>query len=272
MQGTRYSIQKILGAEKLTMAQLNVADVRLVVIIAAYNESENLPYQLQEIFSLFHENIVILIMDDSGSEEFMRTESKLSDLPQNMQVRISHIGSAFRSGRGAAVKRGMKIALEKFPNLEFIIESDADGSHRAEDIFSLSNADHDVAVLVGSRYLDASKIEGWTTTRRLLSRVLNYAIPRILGLPIGDVTNGLRRYSRNAVEALLENDSVSTGFIYLTEQMKLLQSQGFSIMEVPTIFKERRAGVSTVTLRELRLSALGLINIIRKNLRSGRNG
>lgn len=85
----------------------------------------------------------------------------------------------------------------------------------------------------------------------------------MLGLSVRDVTNGLRRYSRTAVEQILQFQPASSTFIYLTEQALIVQRCGLMIEEVPIRFEERRAGASSVTWRELQASVEGLFQIIR---------
>jgi dolichol-phosphate mannosyltransferase len=94
------------------------------------------------------------------------------------------------------------------------------------------------------------------------SRILNWMVPKALSIPITDITNGLRRYSRAAVTQLLLHHPVSTSFIFLAEQALLVDRGGFRISEVPIVFAERRAGESSVTFNELRDSVGGLRKIL----------
>jgi dolichol-phosphate mannosyltransferase len=175
---------------------------------------------------------------------------------------INHQG---KSGRGSAIRRGMAEALNLFPNLEYMVECDADGSHRPEDILRIKNSEDQSDLLVGSRYLSSSKIVGWPLSRRIFSRILNFAIPKILGVPLVDITNGLRRYTIRAVREILSEHQTNTGFIYLSEQAQIVKRKNLQITELPIEFIDRTLGKSTVTWREITASIRGIFGLMNRS-------
>lgn len=233
------------------------------IVIPAYLESDALPILIAELVQKMSDRDVIVVVDDSPTEiaDETATRCRAAAGDRSSQVHIHTSGQ--RTGRGGAVRRGFKLAFEKWASVRWFVECDADGSHRAADIIQALEHSLPVDLLIGSRYLPQSEIIGWSISRRLQSRLLNFAIPRILGLNIHDVTNGLRRYSRAAVSELLEQAPVSSTFIYLTEQAYIVHRAGFSMSEIPITFEERRAGTSSVTWRELKASLQGLLRITR---------
>jgi dolichol-phosphate mannosyltransferase len=116
-------------------------------------------------------------------------------------------------------------------------------------------------VVIGSRYLPQSQIIGWPISRIFFSKVINFIIPKLLSLEITDVTNGLRRYSKNAIALLLEHPQYNTGFIYLTEQLLHINNSHISIEEIPIVFRNRSLGKSSVTFKEVLASILGLLTL-----------
>jgi dolichol-phosphate mannosyltransferase len=171
-------------------------------------------------------------------------------------------------GRGSAIRRGMDLSLKTFPNLIYFLECDADGSHRVPDIITVRDYPKDCDLLIGSRYLPSSEIIGWPMKRRIFSAWLNFAIPRILGIPIKDVTNGLRRYSVRSIKVILSKVQLNKGFTFLSEQAVTLANEGFQIEEIPIVFKERTLGNSTVTWREIAASCWGITRILFTTRRS----
>jgi dolichol-phosphate mannosyltransferase len=153
-------------------------------------------------------------------------------------------------------------ALNDYPEAKFIVECDADGSHRAIDILKIKNSETVADLLIGSRYLPSSKIIGWPMSRRIFSWILNNSIPRVIFVEVHDITNGLRRYSREAVRQILSNPQMNTGFVYLSEQAVVLKKRGMKISEEPIIFVDRTLGTSTVTWRELTNSLLGIARLV----------
>jgi dolichol-phosphate mannosyltransferase len=174
-----------------------------------------------------------------------------------------------KGGRGAAVKRGVVHVLENYPELNFILEADSDGSHRPIDIQSLLDYDATAPFVIGSRYLPTSKIIGWPLSRKLFSKILNQTIPRLMGLHTTDITNGLRRYSADAARIFAHYPLRNSGFIYLTEQALILHAAGFESDEIPTTFINRTVGNSTVTYREVFGSLKGITMLLVRKPRLG---
>jgi hypothetical protein len=54
---------------------------------------------------------------------------------------------------------------------------------------------------------------------------------------------------------------MNAGFIYLTEQILILNKVGINPIEIPITFLDRKKGESSVTYRELLDSALGVLSL-----------
>jgi len=233
-----------------------------VIVIPAYNESDALPLLMNELaYSSLEAGMAVVIVDDSPLEVALETERRCVVAASKSALRLEFLRSSQKGGRGVAVRRGLEHAIVTYPHAAWFLECDADGSHRAADIMAVLNNPETTDLIIGSRYLPSSKIIGWTMSRRVQSRLLNWVIPRLLSVQINDITNGLRRYSRASVTHLLNHQPVSGSFIFLAEQALLVKRGGFSVGEVPIIFAERRGGTSSVSWRELRASLVGLRKI-----------
>ena len=235
--------------------------VETCLVVAAYREFENLGQLLTELDLLLPPSVAIIVADDTGVEtenQIQKIVSNALGISRNWQITFENT----KSGRGAAVLRGFKLAKETYPNSNFYAECDADGSHRPEDIKKLILATPS-DFLIGSRYLQESSIEGWPLSRRIASRILNYLIPNLLGINCTDVTNGLRRYSEKANEIIAEHKQVNTGFIFLSEQALILADNGISPNELPITFVNRIHGKSSVGLSEVVNSLIGVFELHR---------
>jgi dolichol-phosphate mannosyltransferase len=231
-----------------------------ILVVPTFNEAETLPIFLKEILPLWNKEDQIIIADDS--DEFHRNKIELIINQQiSLGYKISLLRGSIKGGRGAAIRRAMEKLYAEGINFSHLIEADADGSHRAIDIIRLRDLDPSYAFVIGSRYLNDSQINGWSQSRRMLSGILNTLIPKVVGIQTSDITNGLRRYSFQAVKVLLSNSSINTGFIYLTEQSLYLYRAGIKATEVPIEFMPRVAGKSSVTLTDLVVSLSGLYEI-----------
>lgn len=239
------------------------ADVRRVIVFASYNESENLRVILNALLPQMSAMDAVVIADDSGPEDKARLVEMVTELGKLESFNLEVTSSETKAGRGAAIRRGFELATKKYPEASVFVESDSDGSHRPVDIIKIRDWDEsDAGLVIGSRYLRESEIVGWTPTRRAFSRSLNFYLPRLLNVPLKDVTNGLRRYSRSAVTQILNVESKNSGFIYLSEVAQLLHVSGFNIVEIPIVFDDRLHGSSSVTWREIYDSLKGVLGLL----------
>jgi dolichol-phosphate mannosyltransferase len=120
---------------------------------------------------------------------------------------INYLHSNSKAGRGAAVKRGLEFARREYEECKYFLECDADGSHRPEDVVRVLKENESIDLVIGSRYLGESLISNWPKSRRLFSRILNQALPKLLRINVKDLTNGLRRYSVEATTLILKKES-----------------------------------------------------------------
>ena len=119
-------------------------------------------------------------------------------------------------------------------------------------------------MVVGSRYLEGARIEGWSWRRRAWSRMSNRLIRAALGVPLSDFTNGYRMYSPRAVRLLASAPLRETGYISLSEWAYALHRAGLSVAEVPTVFINRRLGTSNMSAGEALDALRGLIRMKRR--------
>ncbi len=236
--------------------------IKYAIVIPSYCEDLALPMLLAELSPHLTSADIVIIVDDSPESISRivneRCEEALRD--SECEYYFSNVNS--KSGRGAAVRRGMRFAIEKYPSLEYVLECDADGSHQVKDIIKIKDLVDESGLLIGSRYLASSKIVGWPISRRVFSRILNLVIPRMIDVPVKDITNGLRRYSRDAAIKILSYPQTNKGFIYLSEQGLILDRSNFKFSENPIEFVNRTLGKSTVTLDEIFQSLRGSIRLL----------
>ena len=228
------------------------------VVIPTYNETETLSVFLMGLSPHLSSDDLIVIADDSDPRFRDKFIAMCQASIENQKVKILFTFSDSKSGRGFAIRRAMELIQNLDYAIEYVVECDADSSHRVDDVVAISQSNSLSDVLIGSRYLSTSAIIGWPRSRRIFSLVLNLLIPKILKIDITDATNGLRRYNKNAVRKLLKFEIKNTGFIYLSEQLLILARNGCSISEMPTVFINRTIGSSSVTWRDVRSSLFGL--------------
>ena len=241
-------------------------EVTNVIVIPSFNETLALPQLLRNLKPGLSSKDAVIVMDDSPKEVSEEINQRCLESLAKSDFEFRFETSGTKSGRGAAIRKGMVIALAEFPNVQYLVECDADGSHRPSDILKIKTSSSRADLLVGSRYLPSSRIQGWPLSRRVFSWTLNWIIPRIMRLNLQDITNGLRRYSRVAIEKVVSEPQLNPGFIYLSEQAILISRAGMNIDEEPIIFVDRTLGVSTVTWREVLASLRGVVQLFGNQL------
>lgn len=233
-----------------------------VIVIPSYNEESSLPVLLESLVKKLDASDAVIVIDDSAQEVYLETKARCQIIFASSEAHFLIVNNSQKSGRGAAVLTGMKLATSTYQNLKFLIESDADGSHTAEDILRIQKHSSGSDLLIGSRYLRESSIIGWPLSRRIFSRILNLMLPRLLQIPIKDITNGLRKYSKVALSHIISHKQMTTGFIYLSEQAIIINRNGLIIEEIPISFVNRTIGQSSVTWREVVNAQLGILKLL----------
>ena len=233
--------------------------VKFVIAIPSYNEIAALPILIKKLSLSLNPDDAVLILDDSSIDNKIKIHSLTREVFIGSKGILLFSNSDEKLGRGSAIRRGMQFCKKHFPNLQYFIECDADGSHQVSDVIKLRDHQSKIDLVIGSRYLPKSQIIGWPVQRRIFSRLLNFIIPKMLGIPVKDITNGLRRYSPKAIDYILKIKQLNNGFTYLSEQIFIVHTNGLSILELPIIFIDRVSGKSTVTYKEVFNSIKGIL-------------
>lgn len=130
------------------------------------------------------------------------------------------------------------------------MEMDADFSHDPSDIpriFRKCASGFDV--VIGSRYVSGGRIIGWDFARRMVSFVANMLVNILLRLGVRDNTSGFRAYRREALEAILPWVKCNS-YDFQVEMLQRAREHGFSLKEIPIVFRERAHGKSKLGKRE----------------------
>ena len=236
---------------------------KVAIIIPSYNESENLGNLIDDI-NLNLKDVEIFVVDDSKDNYSEKI------LNQNKNVNFFHRGK--KLGRGSAVIFGLKESLKK--NFNIFVEMDADFSHHPNELVEKINffQRNNLDLLISSRYLKKSKIINWSFSRRIFSKMSNFLARTLLRIPVSDYTNGFRFYSRSAAELItIKCGKIGDGFIILSEILLQLNLHKFKIGEMETIFVNRARGESSVNIRLILHSLIGLIKLFLINIKTKKN-
>jgi len=206
--------------------------VKLLIIIPAYNEEENLPELLSELKKLYPE-IPVLIVND-GSQD--KTEQIARQYGAKVVTHIQNLGY------GSALETGYLYALQH--GYQAVAQMDADLQHdpaSLKDMLEIFNQGH-YDLLIGSRFKGK---QGYRvpTGRKMVIRFLSALTWVFTRRWITDPTSGYQILSCRVIKKLAGNlpsdfpdADVLTG----------LTLAGVKIGETPVIMRERAKGFPQV--------------------------
>ena len=216
-----------------------------MVVIPTYNERENIEKMIRAIFGRYADFQIAVIDDNSPDGTGQIVEGLRAEFP-NLHIRHR----AKKEGLGPAYIEGFRYAISC--GADFIFEMDADFSHDPASLGDLLNAAQQYDLVIGSRYLDGIRVEGWPFRRLLLSKFANIYTAAALVLPVWDLTAGFRCYRRDVLERIDLDRVHSDGYAFQIEMLYYTMKAGFHVTEVPILFRERMHGESKISRHVVR--------------------
>jgi dolichol-phosphate mannosyltransferase len=150
-----------------------------------------------------------------------------------------------KAGLGRAYVAGFTWALES--GYDRIVEMDADGSHRPEDLPKLLAASGAADAVIGSRYVPGGTVVNWPKSREFLSKGANLYNRIMLGIQVRDATGGFRVYRATTLRKIDLNGIESAGYCFQIDMTLRVLQAGMTITEVPITFVERERGASKMS-------------------------
>ncbi len=215
--------------------------MRTLVIIPTYNERENVRDIVEGVRA---HDVDVLVADDASPDGTGAVADELAAA----DARIHVLHRRGKEGLGKAYIDAFRWGIAR--GYTHLVEMDADGSHRAEQLGELlarADAPDQPALVIGSRWVPGGEVVNWPWHRKVLSRGGNLYVRLWLGLPTADATAGFRVYRRELLERL-DLDSVGvSGYYFQVEMTRRTVLAGGTVVEVPISFVERTRGTSKMS-------------------------
>jgi dolichol-phosphate mannosyltransferase len=229
---------------------------KTLVTIATYNEIDNLPLLVAEIFQ-HAPQVDLLVIDDNSPDG----TGRWCDEQASHDPRIRCLHRQGKLGLGTAIVAGMQYGIEH--GYQYLLNIDADFSHHPRYLPRLIAAMDPpdgpaVDVMIGSRYVPGGGIEGWPLKRYMMSRGVNLYARYLLGLKPKDCSGGYRCYRVSRLAEVDFGDFLSHGYSFQEEVLWHLKRLGCRFGETPIVFVDRVRGSSKINSREA-VSALRVI-------------
>ena len=187
--------------------------MKILIIIPAYNEAENIKNVVDNLAENFPQYDYVIVNDSSKDDTEMICR----------QNNYNYLSLPINLGIGGGVQTGYKYALEH--GYEIAVQHDGDGQHDPAYIEKVIQPilDGKADIVIGSRFLLGEGFQS-SASRRAGIRFLSALIRVSCGARVKDVTSGFRAI----VTASLN---------------------GARVQEVPVQMRERRRGVSSINLK-----------------------
>jgi glycosyltransferase involved in cell wall biosynthesis len=202
----------------------------LVVVIAAYNEADNIGAVLDEVPDEIADVPVSLLVIDDGSTD------NTTEVAQRHGALVCTLSA--NRGHGVALRLGYRIARES--GARYIATLDGDGQWDPADLPAMvSILEEDRAdFVVGSREL--GRTENNDVFRNIGVKFFAVLISHLTNARLTDTSSGLR-----LMRAELTGTVTQTQPQYQTSELLIgALLQGYRVAEVPTVMRQRLSGES----------------------------
>ena len=214
--------------------------MRALVCLPTYNERENLEPMVRalgEQLDTTHDRV--LVIDDNSPDGTGAIADTLArELPW---VEVLHRPG--KEGLGPAYIAGFRRALAV--GAELVLEVDCDFSHDPRDVPRLiATCEAGVDLTLGSRWVAGGGTVNWGRGRTFVSRGGSLYARTILGVGIRDLTGGFKCFRRTVLETIDLDAIGAKGYGFQIETTYRAIRAGFSVVEIPIVFVDRRVGES----------------------------
>lgn len=206
---------------------------RVLVMIPAYNEEENIGRVIADIKEALPQADVVVI--DGYSTDGTVAKAR--------EVGVSVIKLPSCYGISGAVELGCQLAFRE--GYELLARVDADGQHSASDLVKMIGLiEQDAAdIVIGSRHLDPAGYRN-TLSRSLATKLFAWLVSLLTGQKFTDTASGLRVVNRDVIRHMALKNTFEYSEV---EAIVLWHRLGFRVREVPVAMRQRAAGRSSFT-------------------------
>ncbi len=225
--------------------------MKAAILIATYNEAENIGSLLEKIFQTIDPtsySVYAVVIDDDSPDGTGQILDQLKQSTYGEKLHVLHRKN--QRGCGSARRMGFKYCLN-LP-VDCVIEMDGDGSHNPEYLPLFMEFSRYYDVIIGSRYVEGGAVAGWPLKRKIISLTANTIYRLILGIKIHDLSGGYKCYRRKVIEALPFEEFLSTGYSIGIETLYRCYKLGSTFLEIPVLFHNRQYGYSKFRWKEAR--------------------
>lgn len=208
---------------------------KILIIIPAYNEAENIEFVVDNLIENYPQYDYLIVNDCSidNTKEIIESRGyNYISLPANL-------------GIGGGVQSGYLYAVEN--DYDIAIQIDGDGQHDPAYIEKLIQpiVDGEANMTIGSRFIEKQGFQT-STLRRLGINIIRVVIKMCCGVTVTDTTSGFRASDKETTKYFSLNYAQDYPE---PEAIVAAALNGFKIKDVPVVMKERTGGVSSINAK-----------------------
>jgi len=226
---------------------------KILVFIPTYEEVANVTAMCEQILAL-PLPLDLHFTDDNSPDGTGEELDRLAAL--HPRVTVSH--RTGKLGIGSAHQEGIAYAYQQ--GYEILVTLDCDFTHDPGKIPDLLQAREGCAVVLGSRYLEANSLPGWSPYRRFMTNLGHFLTRHLLRLKY-DATGAFRLYDLRKIPHSLFKAVRSKSYSFFFESVFVLSSNGLKIKEIPVVLPSRTYGHSKLSLLEAFRGAVFLFRL-----------
>jgi glycosyltransferase involved in cell wall biosynthesis len=214
--------------------------MKALVIIPTLNEAVNIEAVIFDILSQ-KQDLDILIVDGKSNDGTVEIVERIGEQHPNVKL----LRQEENSGFGGALKLGFSFALQS--DYDPVITMDGDRAHSAKYIREFLSYNSIYSIIVGSRYINGVRVDGWRFRKLLMSKLANMFVSYLLVKPIWDFTSGFRCYSRDFLQTIALEKFHSQAYLIQIELLYLGYKNLFRVKELPFLFQGTKEAPSKVS-------------------------
>jgi dolichol-phosphate mannosyltransferase len=232
------------------------------LVLPTYNEAVNIVAIVEAARSNLPDDAHILVVDDNSPDGTGEIADRLAAADPGVEV----LHRAGKEGLGPAYIAGFRRALAA--GADFVLQMDSDFSHDPRDLPRLLEAARSADLAIGSRYVAGGGVSDWGLLRRLVSRGGSLYASVVLGVRRRDLTGGFKCFRREVLETIDLDAVVAKGYVFQVEMTYRTLKAGFTVCEVPIVFRDRQAGESKMSAA-IAVEATWQVPLLRRRVRAG---
>ena len=212
-------------------------EVKVILIIPAYNEEENILKTYKKVIDYNKNNKTnydVIVINDGSKDKTGEILDK---------EKIPHVDLIHNLGIGGAVQTGYKYAY--YHNYDIAVQFDGDGQHDINYVKNIIEPiiNNKADFVIGSRFVgDISKFKT-SSARRAGIKVISFFIKLSSGIKVYDTTSGFRACNKEIISSFASNYPLEYPEPITTVE---LAKKKYRIKEIGVNMEERAGGKSSI--------------------------